>query len=128
MPQKYLHYFGNEASESLLEAYGIVTKDQKLSDALRPKQCPNCNEPNKPDGKFCAKCRMVLTYDAYNETLEKEQEKKTEVQKLKEEYEKNMKSMREEMNQQFTQIISMIQQNHQLAYIKPEVLAKKIEQ
>lgn len=127
MPQKYLHYFGNEASESLLEAYGVITKDQKSSDALRPRQCPNCNEPNKPDGKFCAKCRMVLTYDAYNETLEKEQEKETEVQKLKEEYEKNMKSMREEMNQQFTQIISMMQQNHQLAYIKPEVLAKKIE-
>jgi hypothetical protein len=40
MPQKYLHYFGNEASESLLEAYGIVTKDRKLSDALRSKQCP----------------------------------------------------------------------------------------
>ena len=54
------------------------------------------------------KCRMVLTYDAYNESLEKEQEKETEVQKLKEEYEKNMKSMREEMNQQFTQIISMM--------------------
>jgi hypothetical protein len=75
MPQKYLHYFGNEASESLLEAYGIITKNQKLSDALRPKQCPNCNEPNKPDGKFCAKCRMVLTYDAYSETLESEKQK-----------------------------------------------------
>lgn len=70
MPQKYIHYFGNEASESLLEAYGIVTNDKKLSEALRPKQCPNCNEPNKPDSKFCMKCRMVLTYDAYNETLE----------------------------------------------------------
>lgn len=31
MPQKYLHYFGNESSESLLEAYGIVTKDKQLS-------------------------------------------------------------------------------------------------
>jgi integrase/recombinase XerD len=74
MPQKYIHYFGNESSESLLEAYGIVTKDQKLSDALRPKQCPNCNclEPNKPNSKFCAKCRMVLTYDAYSETLEEQ--------------------------------------------------------
>jgi integrase len=40
MPQKYIHYFGNEASESLLEVYGIVTKDQKLSDALRPKTMP----------------------------------------------------------------------------------------
>ena len=69
MPQKYLHYFGNEASESLLEAYGIITKDQNLSDALRPKQCPNCNEPNKPDSKFCAKCRMVLTYDAYEDAV-----------------------------------------------------------
>ena len=127
MPQKYLHYFGNEASESLLEAYGIITIDQKSLDALRPKQCPNCNEHNKPDGKFCAKCRMVLTYDAYTETLEKEQENETEIQKLKEEYEKNMKSMREEMNQQFTQILSIIQQNPQLAFIKPEALKCKVK-
>jgi integrase/recombinase XerD len=50
MPRKYLHYFGNESSESLLEAYGILPKDQKLiKDTLKPKQCPNCNEPNKPD-------------------------------------------------------------------------------
>ena len=125
MHLKYLHYYGNESNESILEAYGIVTKDQKLSDALRPKQCPNCNEPNKPDGKFCAKCRMVLTYDAYNETLDMQHEKETEVQKLKEEYEKNMKSMREEMNQQFTQIISMMQQYPQLTNIKPEVLSTK---
>ena len=83
MPQKYLHYFGNEASESLLEAYGIVTKDQKLSEALRSKQCPNCNEPNKPDSKFCAHCRMVLTYDAYNETIEEKQSKDKEVENLR---------------------------------------------
>ena len=38
-------------------------------------QCPNCSEPNKPDSKFCAKCRMVLTYDAYSETLESEKQK-----------------------------------------------------
>jgi integrase len=75
MPQKYLHYFGNEASESLLEAYGIVTKDQKSSDALRPKQCPNCNEPNKPDSKFCAKCRMIQSYDAYENTSNNKEER-----------------------------------------------------
>jgi hypothetical protein len=74
MPQHYIHYLGNEAGESLLEAYGITPKDTKYSNPLKPKQCPNCNEPNKPDSKFCAKCRMVLTYDAYGETLEKEQE------------------------------------------------------
>ena len=108
MHLKYLHYYGNESNESILEAYGIVTKDQKLSDILKPKQCPNCNEPNKPDGKFCAKCRMVLTYDAYNETLEKEQEKDTEVQKLKEKYEQDMRSMREEMETKFQQILTKI--------------------
>jgi integrase len=74
MPQKYLHYFGNESCESLLEAYGITPKDQQHFDALRPKECPNCSEPNKPDSRFCAKCRMVLTYDAYNETLENQKE------------------------------------------------------
>ena len=84
MHLKYLHYFGNESSESLLEAYGIVTKDLKSTGALKPKQCPNCSEPNKPDSKFCVKCRMVLTYDAYNETVEEKQDKDREVQSLKE--------------------------------------------
>jgi hypothetical protein len=94
MHLKYIHYYGNESSESLLEACGIVTKDQQQTDVLKPKQCPNCNEPNKPDSKFCAKCRMVLTYDAYSETIEKHQEKDSEVQKLKEQM-RLMESQRE---------------------------------
>ncbi len=81
MHLKYLHYFGNESNESLLEAYGIVAKGQQM-DQLRPKQCPNCSEPNKPDSKFCAKCRMVLTYDAYNETVMEQQEKDNQIQVL----------------------------------------------
>ena len=40
---------------------------------------------------------MVLTYDAYNETLEGQKEKESEVQVLKEKYEQDMKSMREEI-------------------------------
>jgi integrase/recombinase XerD len=74
MAQKYIHYFGNESSESLLEAYGIVTKDNIPIDRLNPKICPNCNEGNTQDSKFCAKCRMVLTYDAYSETVESEKQ------------------------------------------------------
>ncbi|HZD81402.1 MAG TPA: site-specific integrase, partial [Nitrososphaeraceae archaeon] len=107
MPQKYLHYFGNESSESLLEAYGIVPKDQQI-DQLRPKQCPNCYEPNKTDSKFCAKCRMVLTYDVYSETLEKQQEKESEVQNLQVKYEQDMKAMRDEMENKFQQILAKI--------------------
>jgi len=83
MHLKYLHYFGNESSESLLEAYGIIPKDQQI-EQLKPKQCPNCMEPNKPDSKFCSKCRMVLTYDAYSETIEEKQSKEKDVESLRE--------------------------------------------
>lgn len=72
MHLKYVHYYGNQSSESLLDAQGIIPKGQQL-DQLKPKQCPNCSEPNKPDSKFCARCRMVLTYDAYNEAIDEKQ-------------------------------------------------------
>jgi hypothetical protein len=96
MNLKYEHWFGNESSQSLLEAYGIVTKNQELSETLRPKQCPNCNEPNKPDSKFCAKCRMVLTYDAYNETLQK-QVQDSEIKTLEKTYQQGMDALRKEL-------------------------------
>ena len=99
MHLKYLHYFGNESSESLLEAYGLVDHGIQL-DQLRPKQCPNCSEPNKPDSRFCAKCRMVLTYDAYNETLGEQQKKESEIGILKQKYEK--------MEEKFQKILEKI--------------------
>jgi integrase/recombinase XerD len=121
MNLKYIHYFGNEASESLLQAYGVVTKDQEQTNILHYKQCPSCNEPNKPDSKFCMKCHMVLTYDAYNETIEKEQQRESEIKELKE----KLEAVHEEQNQKFNQIMTMIQRNPKLANIKPEVLAVK---
>lgn len=51
---------------------------------------------------------MVLTYDAYNETLEGQKEKESEVQVLKEKYEQDMKSMREEIENKFQQILTRI--------------------
>jgi hypothetical protein len=62
----------------LLEAYGIVASGQEV-DQLKPKQCPNCNEPNKPDSKFCAKCRMVLSYDAYEDTVRGQEDKDNQI-------------------------------------------------
>jgi hypothetical protein len=106
MHLKYLHYFGNESSESLLEAYGIISKDQQSVDLLRPKQCPNCNEPNKPDSRFCAKCRMVLTYDAYNETLEGQKEK-----------EDQLNMVQSQLNSMQSQIYaSAYHQSHQISF------------
>jgi integrase/recombinase XerD len=126
MHLKYLHYFGNESNESLLEAYGIIDKGIQL-DQLRPKQCPNCSEPNKVDCKFCAKCRMVLSYDAYEESLDQQKKKESEVEDMKVKHEQDMISMRDEMHKEFEKIMSVIQQNPQLAQVKPEALTKKLE-
>jgi integrase len=128
MHLKYLHYFGNESNESILEAYGMIDKGIQI-DQLRPKQCSNCGEPNKVDSKFCGneKCRMVLSYDAYEETLEEQKRKESELQAMKVKHEEDMKSMREEMNRRFDNIMSAIQQNPQLAQVKSEALSKKLE-
>jgi integrase/recombinase XerD len=93
MHLKYEHWFGNESSESLLEAYGIVASGEQI-DQLRPKQCPNCSEPNKVDSKFCAKCRMVLSYDAYSETLEQRKEEKTQWEDLRRDVDGLMKLLK----------------------------------
>jgi integrase/recombinase XerD len=82
MAQKYIHYFGNESSESLLEAYGIVTNNTPF-DTLNPKICPNCNEGNTQDAKFCSKCKMIMSFEGYQEALESQKEKESEVQDLK---------------------------------------------
>lgn len=82
MREKYLHYFSNTSSESILEAYGIVPSDKKQSDILKPKSCPHCQEPNQPNSKFCIKCRMVLTFDSHAETLELEKKKDEQLELL----------------------------------------------
>ena len=82
MHLKYEHWFGNEGNEALNGSIWNVDHGTQI-DPLRPKQCPNCKEPNKVNAKFCAKCRMVLTYDAYNETLDNQKEKEEDIKVLK---------------------------------------------
>jgi len=84
MAQKYIHYFGNESSESLLEAYGIVTKNNAKADTLNPKVCPNCNEGNTQDARFCSKCKMIMSFEGYQEVLEEQQKKDKDLQTVKE--------------------------------------------
>jgi integrase len=93
MPQLYIHFFANESSQSLLEAYGIETRDDQegqqqqkqhnRSSKLKLKHCPNCSEPNKMDAKFCMKCRIVLSYEAYGETIQKEKIKDEEIAEIR---------------------------------------------
>lgn len=69
MPSVYIHFFGGESSKSILEAKGIISRDRQESSMLEPKHCPNCNEPNTPHSRFCLKCRMAMSHDAYLDVL-----------------------------------------------------------
>jgi len=79
---------------------------------------------------YSTKIMKYLTFLDYS-TLEttgknieiKLEEKDKEIQILKNHYDGEMKKIREDMNR----ILSMIQQNPQLAQIKPERLSKKVK-
>jgi len=105
MAQKYIHYFGNESSESLLEAYGIVTKDKIPIDTLNPKICPNCNEGNTQDTKFCSKCKMIMSLEGYHEALESQKEKEEELEVMKDQF----NTMQSQMQSLITALGSMDQ-------------------
>ena len=96
MAQKYIHYFGNESSESLLEAYGMVTKSNGIIDTLNPKICPNCNEGNTQHAKFCSKCKMIMSFEGYQEALESQSKKEDELQEMKKRF-SSMESMLEKL-------------------------------
>ena len=108
MHLKYLHYYGGESNQSLLEAYGMVAKGKQPSNVLKSKQCPNCFEPGKPDQKYCVKCGLVLSYDAYSETIEEKERKESEVKQLQNKYEQDMKTIRQEMENKFQQLLERI--------------------
>jgi hypothetical protein len=52
---------------------------------LKPRQCPNCDESNTPESKFCSKCRFVLSFDAFNETMEQKSKELQEAENAKKE-------------------------------------------
>ncbi len=84
MPQRYLHYFGSESSKSILRLKGIIKENEEIeNNLLKPRYCNNCNESNIPESKFCIKCKMILSYDAYTETLEKQKQKDNDIEELK---------------------------------------------
>ncbi|MDN5844879.1 MAG: hypothetical protein L0H53_01220 [Candidatus Nitrosocosmicus sp.] len=56
---------------------------------------------------------------------QEDQKKKDGLFELKQKYEKEISSLREVINNKFTRIFSLIQQNHMLAHVKPDVLSSR---
>ena len=63
-----------------------------------------------------------LKPEAYDEI--KGQRKKKELEILEQKHENDMKTFREDMNKQISEMMLMIQQNPKLSYVKPEILEK----
>lgn len=70
-PEVYLHYFGNETADILLEKKGIKLNGNK-GDPLKSIQCPHCSEANQPTNTFCDNCKIALKMEAFYKSSEKE--------------------------------------------------------
>ncbi|MDN5847185.1 MAG: hypothetical protein L0H53_13035, partial [Candidatus Nitrosocosmicus sp.] len=111
---------GNELKNKILEYNGIITdSDSKLKP--RVINCPRCDLTNVPENKYCSDCSYPLKSEAFDDIKRSEDEK---IDRLRQEYDKNMIVLKEEMNNKFTQILSMIQNNPLLAHVKPEALSR----
>jgi F0F1-type ATP synthase membrane subunit b/b' len=60
---------------------------------------------------------MVLTYDAYSETIEEKEQKESEVKRLKDKYEHDMKDMRKEIREEMKEQLAQL-----VAQLKPAVI------
>ncbi len=83
--------------------------------------CPKCELVNAIENKYCSKCSYPLKPEAYDEIKSSEEKR---IETLQEKYENDMKMLREDMNNQLSHIMLMIQQNPKLSYVKPEILEK----
>ena len=93
----------------------------RLKETFNP-SCPRCEFVNSFEHKLGSSCSYPLTPSAFEE-IKSEKDRKLKI--LEEKHSKEINSIREEMNNQFNQIISMIQQNPLLAQVKTDVLINK---
>jgi integrase/recombinase XerD len=84
---KYQHYFNDDAMDAMLELDGLPvvagSKSSSKRSLLKPKICPNCDESNRSDSKFCVKCKFVLSFDLYNEAIDQKAKTANEAQEIK---------------------------------------------
>ena len=95
---------GNDLEEKILVYNGIISESelQKKPSVLT---CPRCSLVNTLDNKYCSKCSYPLVPSAFDEIKEAENMKLNSIQ---ERYEKEIRTMREEMEDKFQQILAKI--------------------
>ncbi|HEU4822284.1 MAG TPA: hypothetical protein VFS97_02555 [Nitrososphaeraceae archaeon] len=112
---------GSDLKRQILVHNGIIS-DSEMQKRPAVLTCSRCMLVNAIETKYCSKCSYPLVPAAFEEIKEEENRK---IKGIEEKHQQDMKTMREEMYQQLNKIMSMIQKNSQLAYIKPEALTSK---
>jgi len=112
---------GNELKTKILVQNGIIS-DKDIEKKQSILNCPRCELTNVLENKYCSKCSYPLKPEAYDDIKANEEIR---IKNIEELHNKEIQTIREEMYSQFSQIISMIQQNPILSQVKPEVLIEK---
>jgi integrase/recombinase XerD len=109
---------GDELKTKILQRNGIMQETEMKAKPI-VSNCPKCELVNAIENKYCSKCSYPLKPEAYEE-LKSSEEKQIDM--IQQKHENDIKTLRDDMNNQFSQIMLMIQQNPKLSYIKPEIL------
>ncbi|PWU82111.1 MAG: hypothetical protein DLM72_03360 [Candidatus Nitrosopolaris wilkensis] len=112
---------GDDLKNQIRVRNGILTEEEvKRKPSVLP--CVRCNLTNVIENKYCSGCSYPLLPSAFDEIKEHEDMK---LKTMEEKHKQEMKAMREEMNQQFKDIMMMVQKNPILSQVKSEALANK---
>src|SRR5688500_13472690 len=111
---------GNDLKEKILQYNGIISENpnKKKTSMI---DCPRCDLVNAIDNKYCSKCSYPIKPEEFDEIKNSEEKR---IETLQQKYENDMRILRDDMNNQLSQIMYMIQQNPKLSFIKPEILEK----
>jgi integrase/recombinase XerD len=101
---------GDDLKNQIVVRNGIISEESAAA-YRKPSvlSCARFSLVNAMDNKFCSKCSYPLTPQAYEEIKAQEDLK---FKTMEQKYEQDMKAIREEMNQQFNQIMSAIQHSN----------------
>jgi integrase len=121
--QKYQHYYNDDSFDAMLTMMdGLKPRGDHSGNKnlLKPRTCPNCNETNTPESRFCTKCKFVLTFDAYNETVANATQTRESV--------KEIKASLEDLRSQFYKLVGLNPKQEQINDALREYLEKHVSQ
>ena len=95
---------GNDLKRQILVHNGIIS-DNEMQKKPAVLTCPRCMLVNTIETKYCSKCSYPLVPAAFEEIKEEENRK---IKGIEEKYQQDMKTMREEMENRFQQILAKI--------------------